>query len=88
MFIHLVTRRFNLKFCRFNLLLEKKKSAYVYLERKSGTAVSSKVSYVSESTGKLLKEWNFYFDLGGKDVIFSKEEVSSMKSGGNPGNTV
>ena len=48
--------------------------------------MSSKVSYVSESTGKLLKEWNFYFDFGGRDVTFSKEEVSSMRSGGNPGN--
>ncbi len=56
------------------------------MERKSGAAVVSKVSHVSGSTGKLLKEWDFYFDLGGRHVTFSKEEVLSVRTDGNPGN--
>ena len=65
--------------------MELKKASYTYVDRVSGVPVSSKPVYISEKSGKLLKDWEYYYEIGGEKILFSKEEIAEIKSGGAPG---
>lgn len=77
----------NLKFGvrGFNLFMEKKKPTHTYTDRKSGLPVAPQTSYICNTTGKVLAEYSFYYEFGGARVKFSKDQVQTMKSGGDPG---
>jgi ATP-dependent DNA helicase 2 subunit 1 len=72
----------------FNLFMEKKMATHALIDRLTSDKVASKTNYVCETTSKLLepKELNHVYPLGDTKVIFTKEEVTEIKSDGQPRN--
>lgn len=71
----------------YNLLLEKKRPSYTWLEERSNSEVQIESFYVCETTAKTLlpTDMKHYFELGGERAIFTKDEIDEIRNFGPPG---